>query len=144
MTTATVQGITMEEMLRQSMELNVALMSELREMRNGGVAVAKKNGRGGRKTAVPQLDTKTGKVYHSKAAAGMAVAPEYGLVVNNFVWYEVIKLAPKRFVDYEGEVKEDGQVVAKPAPEMAKVEAKIEQPKTAPVTQAPTPTQGKK
>lgn len=59
----------------------------------------------GRQAAQPVKDTKTGAVYHSKASAGMAVAPEYGLSAtkpdgtkNSFVWYEVIKKDPKRFV----------------------------------------------
>ena len=51
----------------------------------------KKNGRGGKHKAQPVLDTKTGKVYPTKSAAGMAVAPEYHLTVHNFVWYELVK-----------------------------------------------------
>lgn len=44
-------------------------------------------------------DTKTGTVYYSKAEAGRAVAAEYGLDPTSiFVWYEVLKLDPKRFV----------------------------------------------
>lgn len=55
--------------------------------------------RRGRQAAQPQKDTKTGIVYRSKAAAGMAVAGEYGLdATNTFIWYEVIKMDPKRFV----------------------------------------------
>ncbi len=53
----------------------------------------------GRQAAQPVKDTKTGTVYASKARAGMAVAAEYGLdSKNHFVWYEVIKKDPKRFV----------------------------------------------
>lgn len=53
----------------------------------------------GRQAAQPMKDTKTGMVYRSKAAAGMGVAAEYGLdSKNHFVWYEVIKKDPKRFV----------------------------------------------
>jgi len=53
----------------------------------------------GRQAAQPVKDTKTGVVYKSKASAGMAVAAEYGLdSKNHFVWYEVIKKDPKRFV----------------------------------------------
>ena len=51
------------------------------------------------KVACPQLDTKTGKVYKSKTAAGIAVAHEYNLPVNNFVWYSILKLDKGRFVD---------------------------------------------
>ncbi len=55
--------------------------------------------RRGRRVAQPVKDTNTGIVYQSKAKAGMAVAAEYGLdSKNHFVWYEVIKQSPKRFV----------------------------------------------
>jgi len=53
----------------------------------------------GRRLAKPQKDTKTGIIYRSKAAAGMAVAAEYGLDPSEtFIWYEVVKRDPKRFV----------------------------------------------
>ncbi len=62
------------------------------------VETGKKRARG-RRVAQPQKDTTTGIVYSSKAKAGMAVAAEYGLdPTETFVWYEVIKKAPKRFV----------------------------------------------
>ena len=55
--------------------------------------------------AQPVKDTHTGTVYHSKASAGMAVASDYGLSAtkpdgkpNSFIWYEVIKQDPERFV----------------------------------------------
>jgi hypothetical protein len=52
-----------------------------------------------KRAAQPVKDTKTGIVYSSKAKAGMAVAAEYGLdSKNHFIWYEVIKKDPKRFV----------------------------------------------
>lgn len=51
----------------------------------------KKNGRGGKHQPQPVLDTKTGVAYRTKSAAGIAVAPEYGLPVHNFVWYELVK-----------------------------------------------------
>jgi len=55
--------------------------------------------RRGRQVAQPVKDTKTGIVYGSKARAGMAVAAKYGLdPKNHFIWYEVIKKDPKRFV----------------------------------------------
>lgn len=54
------------------------------------------------RVAKPVLDTKTKIVYHSRAEAGKAVAGEYGLPVHNFVWYEVIKKDPTRFVTAEG------------------------------------------
>lgn len=53
----------------------------------------------GRRPAQPVRDKNTGIVYGSKAKAGMAVAAEYGLdPKNHFIWYEVIKKAPDRFV----------------------------------------------
>ncbi len=53
----------------------------------------------GRRAAQPQKDTKTGIEYTSKAKAGMAVAAEYNLdPTETFIWYEVIKKDPKRFV----------------------------------------------
>ncbi len=52
----------------------------------------------GRQAAQPVKDTKTGIVYPSKSKAGMAVAAEYNLPISTFVWYEVIKKDPKRFV----------------------------------------------
>jgi len=52
-----------------------------------------------KKAAQPVKDTKTGVVYGSKAKAGMAVAAEYDLdSKNHFVWYDVIKKDPERFV----------------------------------------------
>jgi hypothetical protein len=58
--------------------------------------------KGGRKEAQPVLDTKTGKAYHSKASAGMAVCKEFkdkdGKALsptkpdgtpNSFVWYAI-------------------------------------------------------
>lgn len=52
-----------------------------------------------RKKAKPQKDTKTGVMYKSKASAGMAVAAEFNLdPTETFIWYEVIKKAPDRFV----------------------------------------------
>lgn len=53
----------------------------------------------GRHKAEPVKDTKTGKVYQSKSKAGMAVAAEYGLdPTDTFVWYEVVKKDPTRFI----------------------------------------------
>ncbi len=62
------------------------------------VEVGKKKARG-KRTAQPVKDTRTGITYDSKAKAGMAVAAEYGFnPKNHFVWYEVIKKDPERFV----------------------------------------------
>ncbi len=98
---ATVVPPTVEqlvEMVRQQQEQIDALMEQatkaspiealIAQLTNG---TTKKNGRGGKHTAQPILDTKTNKVYRTKSAAGMAVAPEYGLKVHNFVWYELVK-----------------------------------------------------
>ncbi len=53
----------------------------------------------GKRVAQPVKDTKTGITYGSKASAGMAVAAEYGFdPKNHFVWYEVLKKDPDRFV----------------------------------------------
>ncbi len=62
------------------------------------VDAGKKKARG-KRVAQPVKDTKTGVTYGSKASAGMAVAAEYGFdPKNHFVWYEVIKKDPDRFV----------------------------------------------
>jgi len=61
-------------------------------------AVAKGKLRG-RSKAEPQKDTKTGVIYRSKSAAGMAVAAEYGLdTTNTYIWYEIKKRDPNRFI----------------------------------------------
>lgn len=61
-------------------------------------AVAEGKARG-RANASPQKDTKTGVEYRSKCAAGAAVAAEYGLdPTNTYIWYEVIKRDPDRFI----------------------------------------------
>lgn len=45
-------------------------------------------------------DMKSGIVYRSRNAAGKAVAPEFGLPITNYVWFDVLRLAPKgRFLD---------------------------------------------
>lgn len=50
--------------------------------------------------ARPVKDTTTGITYKSKSSAGMAVAEEYGLDKNNtYIWYEIIKKDPKRFME---------------------------------------------
>ena len=86
----------------------------------------KKNGRGGRHAPQHVLDLKTGKVYRTKAEAGMAVAPEYGLKVHNFVWYELVKgtknnpaKCPDRFrviseEEYQERLKKQNSQQAKP------------------------------
>ncbi len=49
--------------------------------------------------AQPMKDTRTGKIYKSKAQAGMAVAAEYNLSsTDTYVWFAVLKQDPNRFV----------------------------------------------
>jgi len=70
----------------------------------GAVATGTKKGR---QKAKPQKDTKTGILYKSKAAAGMAVASEYGLDPSEtFIWYSVIQKDPTRFVSVTKEAYE--------------------------------------
>ena len=114
------------EMVRKQQEQIDILMARMGEvspiealitaLANGG---AKKNGRGGKHAAQPVLDTKTGKVYRTKSAAGIAVAPEYGLKVHNFVWYELVKgtktkpaKCPDRFQDISQEEFDAGGVTS--------------------------------
>lgn len=90
--------VTPETMLVIMREI-ISLRSIVEDLRKnqGGIKTGK-NAKGPRK-GVKTLDTKTGKVYHSHAAAGMAVAGEYGLPVNNWVWFEIIKKDSTRFKD---------------------------------------------
>ncbi len=68
------------------------------DVKGKAVEAGKKKARG-KRVAQPVKDTKTGITYGSKARAGMAVAAEYGFdPKNHFVWYEVIKKDPDRFV----------------------------------------------
>ena len=68
------------------------------DVKGKAVEAGKKKARG-KRVAQPVKDTKTGIRYGSKASAGMAVAGEYGLdSKNHFIWYEVIKKDPTRFV----------------------------------------------
>jgi len=68
------------------------------EVKEEAVEAGKKRAKG-RQVAQPVKDTKTGIVYGSKARAGMSVAEEYGLdSKNHFVWYEILKKDPTRFV----------------------------------------------
>lgn len=92
-TTATIPQIP--GMVMMSQEQFDALMSRVSVVDRIVTALAggevKKNGRGGRHKAQPVLDTKTGIAYRTKAEAGKTVAPEFGLKVHNFVWYELVK-----------------------------------------------------
>lgn len=93
------------------------------------VEAPKTNGRAGRHTPIHVLDTKTNKVYRTQAEAGMAVAPEYGLAIHNFVWYELVKgtknkpaKCPDRFTQIsEDEYQERLAEQNAPEPEPEKV-----------------------
>jgi hypothetical protein len=120
------------EAQKQDRELITLLV---RQAANGTPQVAR-NGRGGRHPAQHVLDTKTNKVYRTKAEAGMAVAPEFGLTIHNFVWYELVKgtknkpaKCPDRF-----EVIDDEEYEARLA-EQTKKEQTPPEPKTQPQTQ---------
>lgn len=53
-------------------------------------------------TAKRTTDTKTWIVYCARNAAGKAVAPEFGLPITDYVWFDVLRLAPEgRFIDTE-------------------------------------------
>jgi hypothetical protein len=96
------------------MDVILQLLKENNELRKMNIELLTRTADNGTKKAklpaVRTLDTKTGKVYHSHAAAGMAVAPEFGLKVHNFVWYELVKgskenpaKCPNRFKDISEE-----------------------------------------
>ena len=54
----------------------------------------------GKRQAVPVIDTTTGRVYHSKAACGKALAEEAGTVpTDHFAWYKLLEKFPNRFRD---------------------------------------------
>lgn len=47
-------------------------------------------------------DTQSGMEYQSRNAAGKAVAPEFGLPVTDYVWFDVLRLSREgRFADIE-------------------------------------------
>lgn len=91
--------VTPDTMLVLMKEI-ISLRRDLEDLKKnqGGITGTGRNVRGPRK-GVKTLDTKTGKVYHSHASAGMATAGEYGLPVNNWVWFEIVKKDPTRFKD---------------------------------------------
>jgi len=68
---------------------------------------AKKPLFGGRKVAVPIVDTKTKWVYHSRSSAGKALAAEVGTTPeDHFAWYKLIARFPERFKEASpGEVE---------------------------------------
>lgn len=120
MTTKPVTKTDPMEIIAALLEQNKTLLKELAVLRTNGGDTTKK-GKAPR-PAVRCKDTKTGKVYHSHASAGMAVAPELGLKVHNFVWYEVIAKDKTRFQDisdeeYQAVLKADAEkpIAAPPA-----------------------------
>ena len=84
---------------------------------------------GGTRQATPTKDTKTGNLFESKSACAKAVAEEFGLDPDNhFAWYELIKVAPDRFVPCN---EQEAEVVAKmkaarEEKEAAELQAKID------------------
>lgn len=117
----------MEKMSTQSTQIDT-LLKVIANLTNGNGNG--KKGNGGRHTPKPVLDIKTGIVYRTESSAGKAVAPEYGLPVHNYVWYELVKgtkdkpaKCPDRFkpvtmADYEAfEAKKNAQVKSTPAPQ---------------------------
>jgi len=63
------------------------------------------------------MDSKTGRLYSTRDAAGRAVAGEFGLpALNNYnyLWFEVLRLSePGRFIDVDTgkPIQKDGSVV---------------------------------
>lgn len=113
------------QIANMAMEI-LAMRRELDELKNSGVATkASGNGTGKGRKGTRTLDTKTDLVYKSHAACGMAVAPELGLKVHNFVWYEVLAKFPDRFQDITDEEYEERN--------QAKAEAEIKEPVKEPV-----------
>lgn len=89
----------MSELEDQVKVISLAILAS--QLRPGNSGTTVNSGRrlfGTYREAKPVLDTKTGKAYRSKAAAGKAVAAEYGLDdKKSTVWYEVIGKDPGRF-----------------------------------------------
>lgn len=55
---------------------------------------------GGKRTKTAIKDTKTGKIYPSKANVGRVLAKEFNFdIKDNFSWYKIIGQAPDRFVE---------------------------------------------
>ena len=127
--TGTKTEVNPMEIVARLLEQNNELLREVRDLRANGAKAVGTNGRGGRHAPIHVQDTKTGKVYRTQAEAGMRVAPEFGLKVHNFVWYELVKgtknspaKCPNRFKVLDE--KEYQNLLAK---QNAKVEQKVEQ-----------------
>jgi len=148
--TASVSIADAMDVIRELLQDNREMRQTIREMSTLVVGTPRVNGRGGHKESKPVRDTKTGIVYRTESSAGKAVASEYGLAIDNFVWYKVIKADPTRFEHVSPEVYEDyakKMAASTTSPKPASTPAPTT-PVTAPVAQKPadkTPvTAGKK
>lgn len=75
------------------------------------VAPPKKGLFAGRRVAVPVIDTKTNRVYHSKAACGKVLALEADTVTtDHFAWYKLLNKFPNRFRDATDDEVADAKV----------------------------------
>jgi len=94
---------TVMELLQQRLTIAEARLFAVEEfIAKGGPAVAGKPKAkfGGKRGATPTKDTQTGLLYESKSAVGKALAAENELDPDDhYVWYELIKKFPERFVD---------------------------------------------
>jgi hypothetical protein len=140
-TNGTQEVVDMSQMLRMAnnlIEAQQKQIDQLMAMVQNGTKTNGGNGRGGRHTPIHTLDTKTNKVYRTQAEAGIAVAPEFGLKIHNFVWYELVKgtknnpaKCPDRFKtidedEYQRRMNQQNQQTAPKAE--TKVEHKTQQP----------------
>ena len=97
--------LTAMEILGQRMTVLESRMLAVEEfITKGGVVGAGKGAPkaefGGKRGAVPTKDTVTNMMYESKSALGKALAAENGMDPNDhYVWYELVKKFPGRFVD---------------------------------------------
>lgn len=75
-----------------------SLKKEIEELRATRPALTRRPLFGGRKGAIPMIDTKTDIVYHSKAAVGKELAAEAGTTAKDqFSWYKLSAKFPNRF-----------------------------------------------
>jgi len=88
----------LEEAMLSLMEMVETLGERIGKIEK--TAVKKSTGLfGGKREKTAIRDTKTGKIYPSKAAVGKALAGEFELdPLDHFSWYKIISKAPDRFV----------------------------------------------
>jgi len=99
---APAKPLTAMEVVNQKVTVLEARVFNLEKfIAEGGAAPkAPKAKFGGKRGATPTKDTQTGLLYESKSAVGKALAAENGLDPDDhYVWYELIKRFPGRFVD---------------------------------------------